>query len=190
MSETSPILWFEDVRRGDVARVGGKNASLGELTSALSESGIAVPPGFATTAEAYWAFIDANGLRQTLRSTLEDLSKGKVTLAEAFARRFDGFSIGSNDLTQLTLGVDRDSADLAALFDEEDPAVKWMITHVIEAAHRSGTKVGLCGQAPSDRPAFAQFLVECGIDSVSVTPDSFVAVKRRIAEAEAAHPIR
>jgi len=112
-----------------------------------------------------------------------------VILADEFARRFDGFSIGSNDLTQLTLGVDRDSAELAALFDEQDAAVKWMIAHVIEAAHRSGTKVGLCGQAPSDRPAFAEFLVECGIDSVSVTPDSFVAVKRRIAEAEAVRPI-
>jgi len=108
-----------------------------------------------------------------------------VILAQAFAQRFDGFSIGSNDLTQLTLGVDRDSAELAASFDEEDDAVKWMIAHVIESAHRAGTKVGLCGQAPSDRPAFAQFLVECGIDSISVTPDSFVAVKRRVAQAEA-----
>lgn len=111
-----------------------------------------------------------------------------VILAEAFAARFDGFSIGSNDLTQLTLGVDRDSADLAALFDEEDEAVKWMIAHVIDRAHRCGVKVGLCGQAPSDRPAFARFLVECGIDSVSVTPDSFVEVKRRIAQAEAERP--
>lgn len=109
-----------------------------------------------------------------------------VILAEAFAQRFDGFSIGSNDLTQLTLGVDRDSAELAPLFDEEDDAVKWMIARVIESAHRAGAKVGLCGQAPSDRPAFAQFLVECGIDSISVTPDSFVAVKRRVADAEAA----
>lgn len=108
-----------------------------------------------------------------------------VILAQAFAQRFDGFSIGSNDLTQLTLGVDRDSAELAALFDEEDDAVKWMIARVIESAHRAGAKVGLCGQAPSDRPAFAQFLVECGIDSISVTPDSFVAVKRRVAQAEA-----
>ncbi|WP_116136568.1 phosphoenolpyruvate synthase [Trinickia diaoshuihuensis] len=108
-----------------------------------------------------------------------------VILAEAFARRFDGFSIGSNDLTQLTLGVDRDAAELAALFDEEDDAVKWMIARVIESAHRSGAKVGLCGQAPSDRPRFARFLVECGIDSISVTPDSFVTVKRRVAQAEA-----
>lgn len=83
-----------------------------------------------------------------------------VILAESFARRFDGFSIGSNDLTQLTLGVDRDSEALAALFDEQDEAVKWMIRNVITEAHKAGAKVGLCGQAPSDHPEFAEFLVE------------------------------
>jgi pyruvate,water dikinase len=107
-----------------------------------------------------------------------------VILAKAFAERFDGFSIGSNDLTQLTLGVDRDSAELAGLFDEQDEAVKWMIRSVIDEAHRAHTKVGLCGQAPSDDPAFADFLVACNIDSISVSPDSFVAVKRRVAIAE------
>ncbi|RWL80590.1 MAG: phosphoenolpyruvate synthase [Mesorhizobium sp.] len=109
-----------------------------------------------------------------------------VILAAEFATRFDGFSIGSNDLTQLTLGVDRDSADLAALFDEQDLAVKWMISSVIAAARKAGAKIGLCGQAPSDHPEFAAFLVECGIDSISVSPDSFIAVKRQIAAAEAA----
>ena len=109
-----------------------------------------------------------------------------VILAKAFAERFDGFSIGSNDLTQLTLGVDRDSEELAELFDEQDEAVKWMIDSVIREAHKSGAKVGLCGQAPSDHPEFAEFLVACGIDSVSVSPDSFIAVKRRVAAAEAA----
>ena len=109
-----------------------------------------------------------------------------VILAKAFAERFDGFSIGSNDLTQLTLGVDRDSEVLAELFDEQDEAVKWMIRSVIESAHAAGAKVGLCGQAPSDHPEFAAFLVDCGIDSISVSPDSFVAVKQKIAEAEAA----
>ncbi len=109
-----------------------------------------------------------------------------VILAKQFAARFDGFSIGSNDLTQLTLGVDRDSAELAGLFDEQDEAVKWMIRNVISEAHSAGAKVGLCGQAPSDHPEFAGFLVECGIDSISVTPDSFVAVKRHIARAEIA----
>lgn len=107
-----------------------------------------------------------------------------VVLAGAFAERFDGFSIGSNDLTQLTLGVDRDSDELADLFDEQDEAVKWMIRTVIQAAHQVRVKVGLCGQAPSDHPEFAEFLVACGIDSISVSPDSFIAVKRRVAEAE------
>ncbi|MGN6261618.1 MAG: phosphoenolpyruvate synthase [Ralstonia sp.] len=107
-----------------------------------------------------------------------------VILAKAFAQRFDGFSIGSNDLTQLTLGVDRDSADLAELFDEQDDAVKWMIQSVITKAHEAGAHVGLCGQAPSDHPEFAAFLVECGIDSISVNPDSFIAVKRTVAAAE------
>lgn len=109
-----------------------------------------------------------------------------VVLAGAFAQRFDGFSIGSNDLTQLTLGVDRDAGDLAELFDEQDEAVKWMIHSVIAAAHQAGAKIGLCGQAPSDHPEFARFLVECGIDSVSVSPDSFVKVKLEVAAAEAA----
>ena len=111
-----------------------------------------------------------------------------VILAKAFAQRFDGFSIGSNDLTQLTLGVDRDSADLAELFDEQDDAVKWMIQSVITKAHEAGAHVGLCGQAPSDHPEFAAFLVECGIDSISVSPDSFIAVKRTVAAAESASP--
>src|SRR5262245_33567349 len=107
-----------------------------------------------------------------------------VILAAAFAKRFDGFSIGSNDLTQLTLGVDRDSELLASLFDERNEAVKWMIGSVIQAAHKAGAKVGLCGEAPSNHPEFAQFLVECGIDSISVVPDSFVSVKQHVADAE------
>ena len=112
-----------------------------------------------------------------------------VILAQAFAQRFDGFSIGSNDLTQLTLGVDRDSSELANLFDEQDEAVKWLIASVIEEAHKAGAKVGLCGQAPSDHPEFAEFLVRCGIDSISVTPDSFIAVKRHVADAEAGRTV-
>lgn len=107
-----------------------------------------------------------------------------VILAEDFARRFDGFSIGSNDLTQLILGVDRDSAELAELFDERDPAVKRMIVDVIERAHRCGTKVGICGQAPSNYPDFAAFLVETGIDSISLNPDSFIATTQLVAATE------
>lgn len=109
-----------------------------------------------------------------------------VILAREFAERFDGFSIGSNDLTQLTLGVDRDSALLSSLFDERDPAVTTMIREVIERAHAAGRPVGICGQAPSDHADFAEFLVACGIDSISLNPDSFLRTKQRIALAEAA----
>ena len=107
-----------------------------------------------------------------------------VVRAAEFAKRFDGFSIGSNDLTQLTLGIDRDSDALAQLFREDDPAVLWMIETVIREAHKAGTKVGFCGQAPSNDPAYAQRLVGFGIDSISVTPDSFVQVLHNVAQAE------
>jgi len=107
-----------------------------------------------------------------------------VILAEQFAARFDGFSIGSNDLTQLTLGVDRDSEQLAPLFDERNEAVTTLIANVIALAHKSSRKVGLCGQAPSDHPEFARFLVDAGIDSISVSPDSFMNVKQHVARAE------
>ena len=109
-----------------------------------------------------------------------------VVLAEQFAARFDGFSIGSNDLTQLTLGIDRDSDRLSALFDERHPAVTESIAKLLASAKKTGTHTGLCGQAPSDHPEFAGFLVEHGIDSISVTPDSFLRVKEQIAAAEAA----
>jgi pyruvate,water dikinase len=109
-----------------------------------------------------------------------------VILAEEFARRFDGFSIGTNDLTQLILGVDRDSEELSAIYDERNPAVKKMIRQVIERAHKHGTKVGLCGQAPSDHPDFASFLVEAKIDSISLNPDSVIEVIEKVSEKEKA----
>ena len=108
-----------------------------------------------------------------------------VVLAEKFAERFDGFSIGSNDLTQLVLGVDRDSAELARLFDERNEAVKSVVSDVIRRAHKAGCKVGICGEAPSNYPEFAAFLVQCGIDSISVNPDRFVETKKIVAKAEA-----
>jgi pyruvate, water dikinase len=107
-----------------------------------------------------------------------------VILAEKFAQRFDGFSIGSNDLTQLVLGVDRDSDRLKRLFNERDEAVTATIADLLMKARRAGVKTGICGQAPSDHPEFARFLVEHGIDSISVSPDSFLAVKQHVAEAE------
>jgi pyruvate,water dikinase len=104
-----------------------------------------------------------------------------VILAEEFSELFDGFSIGSNDLTQLALGVDRDSELLAHLFDERDPGVKHLIQMVIAAAHKKGRRVGICGQAPSDYPEFAEYLVRIGIDSISLNPDSLAKVAMRIA---------
>jgi pyruvate,water dikinase len=108
-----------------------------------------------------------------------------VLLADRFAELFDGFSIGSNDLTQLVLGVDRDSPRVAPLFDERNEAVKRACVMLLETAHARGRTVGICGQAPSDHPDFAEFLVEHGIDSLSLTPDAVVPVRRRIAELEA-----
>ena len=107
-----------------------------------------------------------------------------ILMADKFSALFDGFSIGSNDLTQLTLGLDRDSAIVSDLFDENDESVKMQIRHLIEEAHRAGVKVGLCGQAPSDYPEFAAFLVEAGIDSISFNPDVFIRGGSNIAEAE------
>ena len=107
-----------------------------------------------------------------------------IILAEEFAEYFDGFSIGSNDLTQLVLGIDRDSTELAHLFDERNEAVKKSIQTLIKSAHHSSRKVGICGQAPSDYPDFSAFLVRSGIDSISVNPDSVIQVKKRVAETE------
>ncbi len=107
-----------------------------------------------------------------------------IILAEEFSKHIDGFSIGSNDLTQLTLGLDRDSALVSHIYDERNEAVKGMLRQLIQTAKRTGTKVGICGQGPSDFPDFAQFLVELGIDTISVTPDSLLKTRRAISEVE------
>lgn len=109
-----------------------------------------------------------------------------VILADEFSEVFDGFSIGSNDLTQLTLGLDRDSSLVAHLFDERNLGVKRMVKMAIETAKANGRKIGICGQAPSDYPEFAEFLVELGIDSISLNPDSVLKTVLRIAEVEKA----
>jgi pyruvate, water dikinase len=103
-------------------------------------------------------------------------------MADEFAEIFDGFSIGSNDLTQLTLGIDRDSALVAHLFDERNEAVKRLVSMVIATAKKHGRKVGICGQAPSDYPEFARFLVEQGIDSMSLNPDSVIKTRLALAK--------
>jgi pyruvate,water dikinase len=130
------------------------------------------------------AELEINGLRRgehELEVYVMCEIPNNVILAEEFADLFDGFSIGSNDLTQLTLGIDRDSEILAPLFSERDPGVMRSIATVIERAHEKGRKVGLCGQAPSDHPEFARFLADQAIDSISVTPDALPEVLRVLA---------
>jgi len=107
-----------------------------------------------------------------------------VILADRFAEIFNGFSIGSNDLTQLALGLDRDSSLVAHIYDERNEAVKRLVAQVIKAAKEKGRKIGICGQAPSDFPDFAEFLVECGIDSISLTPDTVIKTRLAIAAKE------
>lgn len=107
-----------------------------------------------------------------------------IIMADEFAKYIDGFSIGSNDLTQLTLGLDRDSSLVAHIYDERNEAVKGMIKMLIETARKHKVKVGICGQGPSDFPDFAQFLVDLGIDSISVTPDSLIKTIKAISEVE------
>jgi pyruvate,water dikinase len=107
-----------------------------------------------------------------------------VILIDEFSQIFDGFSIGSNDLTQLILGVDRDSALVAPIFDERNMAIEKMVSMAIRGAKRNGRHVGICGQAPSDYPEFAQFLVREGIDSISLNPDSVMKTTLKVLEME------
>ena len=107
-----------------------------------------------------------------------------VILAEQFCDIFDGFSIGSNDLTQMTLGVDRDSELVADIYDERNDAIKWMVEHVIRIAKKKKKKIGICGDAPSTYPEFAKFLVDCGIDSISLSPDALLKTRILVANHE------
>ena len=107
-----------------------------------------------------------------------------VILANEFCKYVDGFSIGSNDLTQLVLGLDRDSELVSHIYDERNPAVKKMIQKAIKSCHKNNVKIGLCGQAPSDYPEFAQFLVEENIDSISITPDALLKTLNAISKIE------
>ncbi|HEX2966941.1 MAG TPA: phosphoenolpyruvate synthase, partial [Syntrophorhabdaceae bacterium] len=139
-------------------------------------------------AERVIAELEKNGLKrgeESLRIYVMAEIPSNIILADQFSDLFDGFSIGSNDLTQLILGVDRDAEELSYLFDERHEAVKKAIRDLIDAAHKKNRKVGLCGQAPSDHPDFATFLVNAGIDSISVNPDSVVRVIEKVSEAEA-----
>jgi pyruvate,water dikinase len=130
------------------------------------------------------AEMETNGLRRGehgMRVYVMCEIPNNVILADEFSELFDGFSIGSNDLTQLTLGVDRDSDLLTHIFDERDPGVKRLIETVIARAHARDCKVGICGEAPSNHPEYAEFLADAGIDSISLNPDSLPRVARSLA---------
>ncbi len=166
-------------------------AALLRARKEMGLSNIKVMIPFCRTVDEARRVIDVmreNGLRQG-EDGLEVYAMceipANVILASDFLKIFDGYSIGSNDLTQLTLGLDRDSGTVAKLFDENNAAVRWMIAEAIRAAHQAGKPIGICGQAPSDFPEFAKWLVEQGIDSISLNPDSAIKTANAIAEFEA-----
>lgn len=195
-AEENPMLGFRGASRYYNARYRDGFAleceALKRARETLGFTNIAVMIPFCrTTAEADHVLqaMAEEGLRrgeQDLQIYMMCEIPSNVILAREFASRFDGFSIGSNDLTQLILGVDRDSAVLASLFDERNEAVTRSIASVIGDAHACGIKIGICGEAPSNDPEFARFLVDCGIDSMSLSPDSFVRTLSSVAEAEKA----
>ncbi|WP_304956677.1 putative PEP-binding protein, partial [endosymbiont of Lamellibrachia barhami] len=131
--------------------------------------------------------LEANGLKRGergLRVIMMCELPSNAILAEDFLAYFDGFSIGSNDLTQLTLGLDRDSGLVAHSFDERNPAVKKMLSMAIDACHKQGKYVGICGQGPSDYPDLARWLMEQGISSISLNPDTVIDTWKMLAESE------
>ena len=138
-------------------------------------------------AKAVMKLLEANGLKRGangLRIVMMCELPSNAILAEEFLELFDGFSIGSNDLTQLTLGLDRDSGLVAEGFDERDLAVKAMLAMAIKACRKHGKYVGICGQGPSDHPDLARWLMEQGIDSMSLNPDTVVSTWQALAEAQ------
>ena len=194
-AEENPMLGFRGASRYDDPRYAEgfalECAALLRVREALGLTNVKLMVPFCRTVEEgrrVIAAMAAHGLRQG-QSGLEIYAMcevpSNVVLADEFLRVFDGYSIGSNDLTQLTLGIDRDSGTVARLFDERNDAVRWMIAQAIQAARRQGKPIGICGQAPSDYPEFAEWLVREHIDSISLNPDAAIAMTLRVAAAEA-----
>jgi pyruvate,water dikinase len=199
-AEENPMIGFRGASRYDDPRYAdGFALECAALLRARRDLGLTnikvMVPFCRTVAEGRRVIsaMAANGLRQG-EDGLEIYALCEVpsnaVLAEEFLGIFDGFSIGSNDLTQLVLGLDRDSATVAHLFDERDAAVRWLISRAIAAAKRLGKPIGICGQAPSDYPDFAAWLVGEGIDTISLNPDVAIATTLRIAEAEKSAALR
>jgi pyruvate,water dikinase len=170
-------------------------AAIKRVRETLGLSNVIVMIPFCRTleeADHSLAVLAENGLkrkRKGLQVYVMAEIPSNILLASEFADRFDGFSIGSNDLTQLVLGIDRDSEELSSLFDERNEAVKKMIVELIDIAHRKKRTVGICGQAPSDYPEFAAFLIKQGIDSISLNPDSIPQALRRFRRRKAIRPL-
>jgi pyruvate, water dikinase len=192
--EENPMLGFRGASRyGDERYAEGFALECAALRRARQELGLtnikAMIPFCRTVAEGRRVLeaMAANGLRRGddgFEVYVMCEIPSNAVLAESFLREFDGLSIGSNDLAQLTLGLDRDSALVARLFDERDEAVRWLVARAIEAGHRLKKPVGICGQAPSDYPDFAEWLVSQRIDSISLNPDVAITTTLRVAEAE------
>lgn len=194
-AEENPMLGFRGASRyyNDLYREGFRLEceAIKQVRNEMGLTNVKVMIPFCRTVEEGRKVLDTmsiHGLNRQKGQTLEVYMMveipSNVLLAEEFAALFDGFSIGSNDLTQLILGVDRDSALISKIFSEQNPAVKQMIATVIRKAKEAGIKIGLCGQAPSDFPSFASFLVSCGINSISFNPDAIIKGIENIKEAE------
>jgi pyruvate, water dikinase len=192
--EENPMLGFRGASRyyNDLYKDGFKLecAAIKQVREDMGLTNVKVMIPFCRTVEEGKKVIEVmrgNGLKQGengLEIYIMAEIPSNVILAEEFAQVFDGFSIGSNDLTQLTLGIDRDSSIISELFSEQNAAAKEMFATVIKKAKKTGKKIGLCGQAPSDFPEFAQFLVEQGIDSISFSPDALLKGIENIVKAE------
>ena len=195
-TEENPLLGFRGASRYSSPRYRAGFAlecrAMKKVRDEMGLSNLKLMVPFCRTVEEgrrVLAEMAANGLRRGedgLEVYVMCEIPSNVILAEQFAEVFDGFSIGSNDLTQLILGVDRDSEIVAPIFDERNPAVMTMIADVIRRARATGRKIGICGQAPSDYPEFARFLVEHKIDSISLNPDAVLRTTLNILEFEAA----
>jgi pyruvate,water dikinase len=193
--EENPMLGFRGAARYVSAEFGAcfelECAALRKVRGELGLANVEIMVPFVRTlgeADQVLALLGRNGLKRGehgLRIVMMCEVPSNAVLAEEFLQRFDGFSIGSNDLTQLTLGVDRDSGLVAASFDERDAAVKAMLAMAIRACRAQGKYVGICGQGPSDHPDLARWLMEQGISSLSLNPDTVVSTWRALAEASA-----